>query len=295
MDRRIFLKTSSLASAAMLAPISGFSNIWQKPKLENIGVQVYSVRNELDKDFNGTIKNLSDIGFSYLELFDYIEGKIKNNSVKDINRILSTNNIKASSLHVKTGAGTPDQNATMVKNWEKVVADAAEMKLEYIVCAYLDEPERQHIDDYKKLADLFNKSAELCKQYGIQFAYHNHDFEFIPLNNEVPYDVLLAQTDKDLVKMELDLYWITKVGQDPLAYFKKHPGRFPLWHVKDISNNEEQYFTEVGNGSIDWKPIFQHAEVSGMKKFFVEQDICRDFTPIESLKISYNYLKKLEL
>ena len=294
MDRRIFLKTSSLASAAMLAPISSFSSIWPKPNLEKIGVQVYSVRNELDKDFNGTIKNLSDIGFSYLELYDYLEGKIKNNSVKDINRILSTNNIKASSLHVKTGAGTPEQNATMINNWEKVVADAKEMKLEYIVCAYLDEPERQHIDDYKRVADLFNKSAEVCKQYGIQFAYHNHDFEFIPLNNEVPYDVLLAQTDKELVKMELDLYWITKVGQDPIAYFKKYPGRFPLWHVKDISKNEEQYFTEVGNGSIDWTQIFQHADVSGMKKFFVEQDVCRDYTPIESLNISYNYLKKLE-
>ena len=294
MDRRIFLKTSSLASAAMLAPISGFSNMWHTQRLENIGVQIYSVRDGLDKDFAGTIKNLSDIGFTYLELFDYVDGKIKSNTVKDINRILSTNNIKAASLHVKTGAETPDQDATMVKNWERAVADAAEMKLEYMVCAYLEESERQHIDDYKRLADLFNKSAEVCKQYGIQFAYHNHDFEFIRLNNEVPYNILLAQTDKDLVKMELDLYWITKVGQDPIEYFKKYPGRFPLWHVKDISKNEEQYFTEVGNGSISLQNIFQHAEISGMKKFFVEQDVCRDFTPLESLNISYNYLKKLE-
>lgn len=294
MDRRIFLKTSSLASAAMLAPISSFSNTWYKQRLENIGVQIYSVRNELNTDFAGTIKSLADIGFTYLELFNYKEGKIYNNSVKDINRILSSNNLKATSSHIKTGAKNPNQDATMINNWEKAVADGAEMGLKYMVCAHLDEPERQHIDDYKRLADLFNKSAEVCKQYGIQFAYHNHDFEFIPLNNEVPYDILLAQTDKDLVKMELDLYWITKVGKDPIEYFKKHPGRFPLWHVKDMSKNKEQYFTEVGNGSIDWKRIFEHTETAGMKKFFVEQDVCRDFTPLESLKISYNYLKKLE-
>lgn len=293
MDRRGFLKTSSLASAAMLAPISGFSSIWDKKQLEQIGVQVYTVRNKLGKDFSGTIKNVADLGYSYLELFNYKEGKIYNRPVKEISSILTENNIKAKSLHVLTGAQTPDQDATMVNNFEKVVTDAAEMGLEYIVCAYLMDGERKSIDDYKKLADLFNKSGEICKEHGIQFGYHNHAFEFMNLENEVPYDVLLEKADKDLVKMELDLYWITKAGQDPVEYFEAHPGRFPLWHVKDISKNEQQYFTEVGNGSIDWVRIFRNGETAGMKRFFVEQDVCRDYTPMESLKISYDYLKKL--
>jgi len=294
MDRRIFLRNSALASSAMLMPISGFSNIWGNQKLEKIGVQIYTVRNELGKDFTGTIKQVADIGYSYLELFNYKEGKIYDMPIKEVNSILSSNNIKANSLHVLTGSRSPDQNATMVNNWEKVVADAAEMGLEYLVCAYLVDSERETLDDYKKLADLFNKSAEVCKQYGIQFAYHNHAFEFTLLDNKVPYDVLLENTDKELVKMELDLYWIIKAGQDPVKYFKDHPGRFPLWHVKDMSKDKEQYFTEVGQGRIDWKSIFQQSELSGMKRFYVEQDTCRDNTPLESLSISYQYLQELE-
>ena len=278
----------------MLAPISGFPHIWDKQKLQQLGVQVYTVRNALANNFAGTIKNVAEIGYDYIELFNYKEGKIYDKPVKEISSIIADNNIKAVSLHVGTGARSPDQDATMVKNWERVVADAAEMGLDYLVCAYLAESERKSIDDYKKVADLFNKSAEVCQQYGIQFGYHNHAFEFTAMEDKVPYDILLAQTDKDLVKMELDLYWIIKAGQDPLKYFKAHHGRFPLWHVKDMSKNDEQYFTEVGNGSIDWQTIFQHTEMSGMKRFFVEQDVCRDKSPLERLAISYKYLKQLE-
>ena len=294
MDRRIFLKNSALATTAMLAPISGFSDIWETKKLQQFGVQVYTVRNELGKDFSGTIKQVADIGYDYLELFNYNDGKIYDKSIEEIINILNTNNIKANSLHVLTGSQSPGKGVSMVNNWEKVVADAAEMDLDYLVCAYLVDSERQTLDDYKKLADLFNTSAEVCKQYGIQFAYHNHAFEFEKMGNMVPYDILLEQTDKDLVKMELDIYWIVKAGQDPIKYFMDHHGRFPLWHVKDMSKNEEQYFTEVGQGRIDWQAIFQKTELAGMKRFFVEQDTCRDNTPLESLSISYKYLQQLE-
>ena len=137
MDRRIFLKNTALASTAILVPINAFSNIWDKQKLQQIGVQVYTVRNELGKDFSGTIKKVADIGYNYLELFNYKEGKIYDLPVKEINSILSNNNIKTVSLHVGTGANSPDQDATMVNKWERVVADSAEMGLEYLVCAYL--------------------------------------------------------------------------------------------------------------------------------------------------------------
>jgi len=294
MNRRNFIKTSTLASTALVAPLSGFPSTWDKKKLKEIGVQIYTVRDDLQKDFEGTIKNIANIGYSYLELFNYKEGKIYNQPIKAISKILATHNIKATSLHVQTGAQTPKQDATMGNNWERAVADAAEMGLKYMICAYLASDERKSIDDYKRLADLFNKSGEVCQEYGIQFGYHNHDFEFITLEDQVPYDLLLENTDKDLVKMELDLYWMAKAGRDPIHYFKAHPGRFPLWHVKDMSKNEQQYFTEVGNGSIDWKSIFAQTKTSGMKQFFVEQDKCRDYSPLESLTISYNYLRKLE-
>ena len=294
MVRRNFLKTTSLATGALLAPHAIFPAVWEEQKLQKIGVQVYTVREDLQNDFAGTIKKVAGIGYDYLELFNYNEHKIYDKSIKELNIIFSDNNIEAKSLHVLTGAQAPEQEATMMKNWEKVVADAAEMALDYLVCAYLVESERQTIDDYKRLAALFNKSAEVCQQYGIQFCYHNHDFEFKPLGTTVPYDILLAEADKDLVKMQLDLYWITKAGQEPIKYFKAHPGRFPLWHVKDMSIGKQAGFTEVGNGRIDWQSIFQHTGASGMKKFFVEQDVCKDYSALESLNISYNYLKNLE-
>ena len=126
-----------------------------------------------------------------------------------------------------------------------------------MVCAYLSPQERGSLDHYKKLADIFNKAGETCKKSNIQFCYHNHDFEFEVQDGVFPYDILLDKTDKNLVKMEMDLYWIKKAGQDPLALFQKHPGRFPLWHVKDMSKEADQIFTEVGNGIIDFKTIFQ--------------------------------------
>lgn len=294
MDRRYFIRTSSLATAALMAPLSGMSEIWSRKELEAIGVQVYTVRKELQTDFEGTIKNVANIGYNYLELFNYVDGKIYQRPVKEISQIMADNNIKPLSLHVATGTLNPNVIGTLSNNWEQVVLDAKEMGLEYLVCPYLAPGERKTIDDYKRLADLLNKSAELSAKYGIQFAYHNHDFEFMTLDNELPYDLLLKQTDKNLVKMELDIYWVTKAGKDPIELFKAHPGRFPLWHVKDMSKNERQYFTEVGNGSINWKVIFENSEIAGMKRFFVEQDICRDHTPVESLAISYKYLKALQ-
>jgi sugar phosphate isomerase/epimerase len=155
----------------------------------------------------------------------------------------------------------------------------------------LSEKERGDIDHYKQIAEQFNKSGEICKKAGIQLCYHNHDFEFVEQNGQVPYNILLDNTDKDLVKMEMDIYWVSKAKQDPLALMNQHPGRFPLWHLKDMDNTPAQAFTEVGNGVIDFKKIFKQADEAGLKYFFVEQDKCPG-SPFDSITKSYNYIKK---
>jgi sugar phosphate isomerase/epimerase len=159
-----------------------------------------------------------------------------------------------------------------------------------MVCAWLSPQERGTLDHYKKIAGDLDKGGEVCKKAGIQLCYHNHDFEFIQEDGKYPYETLLANTDKDLVKMEMDMYWVTKAKQDPIALINEHPGRFPLWHIKDMNNKPDQMFTEVGNGIINFKEIFKHAGKAGMKYFFVEQDICPG-DPFVSIAESYNYIK----
>jgi sugar phosphate isomerase/epimerase len=140
----------------------------------------------------------------------------------------------------------------------------------YIVCAWIDAELRRKPDVWKRAAERFNRAGETSKKLGIQFAYHNHDFEFTPINGRLPYDILLAETDPELVKMEMDLYWITKGGQDPVQYFDRHLGRFPLVHVKDMDKNGE--FADVGSGTIDFARIFARSETAGIRHYLVEHD-----------------------
>ena len=179
---------------------------------------------------------------------------------------------------------------TILNGWDKAVDDAAKIGLQYMVCAWLAPSERGSLDHYKQVAEDLNKGGEICKKAGIQLCYHNHDFEFIQENGKYPYEILLAGTDKKLVKMEMDLYWMTKAKQDPIATFKKNPGRFPLLHLKDMDNTDKQMFTEVGNGIVDFKKILSYADEAGVKYVFVEQDICPG-DPFDSITKSINYIK----
>jgi len=146
------------------------------------------------------------------------------------------------------------------------------------------------MDEIKTAVDVFSKSGEACKKAGVQFAYHNHTTEFDSIEGHRPFDYILSNTDKELVKMELDLAWATKANQDPVELFKQHPGRFPLWHVKDLDATTKNP-TEVGKGTIDFKRIFEHQADSGMKYFFVEQDQAP--APLDNVAGSYGFLKKI--
>jgi sugar phosphate isomerase/epimerase len=288
--RRTFIKSTTLASAALLIKPEIF-----KLNKSYIGLQLYTVRDAMQQDPAGTLAKVAAIGYNSVEGATYTGSqKFYGMEAKAFAGLLKQNGLIIPSSHYRLGeekTNGADTKGTLLHDWDKAVEDATAVGIKHMVCAYLSAEERGGIDHYKKLAEEFNKAAETCKKAGIQFCYHNHDFEFEEKDGQLPYDILLNNTDKDLVKMELDLYWVTKAKHDPVELFKKHPGRFPLWHIKDMDNTEAHAFTEVGNGTIDFKSIFKESKTAGLKYFFVEQDKCPG-SPFDSITQSIAYIKK---
>jgi sugar phosphate isomerase/epimerase len=290
MTRQEFLKLGALAtSVALLPSLDAFAASSKK-----VGLQLYTLRDAMAKDPDGTLKKVAQIGYKEVESFGYADGKFFGKTPKEYAKLLKDLGLSAPSGHYTTGNVVVTGKGTLKNDWKRAVDDAAEIGQKYMVCAYLFPPERTKLDDYKQFVDLFNKSAEVCKAAGIQFAYHNHDFEFQPLEGKVPYDLILSGTDPNMVKMELDLYWATFAKQDPVALFKKHPGRFPLWHIKDMEKTAERAFAPVGTGSIDFQRIFDAKKTAGLTHYFVEQDVCK-LPPLESIAISYKNVEKLKV
>jgi sugar phosphate isomerase/epimerase len=302
MNRRAFLGTSAATLlASELSRVSGFalanpeSNgaLPAQHKIKAVGVQLYTVRDAMKSDFDGTIVKVAQIGYKEVEFAGYFD-----HSPKDISTLLKKNGLTAPSCHVPY--------ETVEKKWSEQIEASHIIGHKFIVCPWIDPKQRLEPDGYKRAADLFQKAGEQTLKAGIQFAYHNHTFEFQPseaLGGKLPYDVLLA-TDPKYVKMELDLCWISVAGKDPVDYFNKYPGRFPLVHVKDMKqlpkgaegptatpDKEMPNMTEVGSGVIDWKRIFSHSEKAGIQHYFVEQDSSSD--PFASITKSYAYLSTL--
>jgi len=245
----------------------------------------------MKEDFEGTIAKVAQIGYKEVEFAGYF-----GRTPQQVRAVLDKNGLTAPSTHV--------QYDELDEKFPKVIEDSRTIGLEYIVCPWIPEELRKSPDIWKQASDKFNKCGEQTQKAGIQFGYHNHWFEFLPVNGKLPYDQLLADCDPKLVKMELDLCWITVGGSDPVKYFEKYPGRFPLVHVKDIKKlpkvtqagsqdfgSSLKDITEVGSGMIAWKRIFAHSEQAGIKHYIVEHDNPKQ--PLESIKTSYEYLKNL--
>ncbi|MDE3214453.1 MAG: sugar phosphate isomerase/epimerase [Bacteroidota bacterium] len=287
--RRSFLKQTSILSAGLMVGPAAL-----RAKKPLIGVQLYTVRDAMAKDPVGTLSKVAAIGYNSVEGATYTgTEKYYGMTPKEFKKVLKDNGLVMLSSHYRLGEDLDHGQAvqgTILHDWNRAIDDAAEVGQKYMVCAWLSESERGTLDHYKKVAEDLNKGGEKCKKAGIQLCYHNHNFEFIPQDGKLPYDILLG-TDKNLVKMEMDIYWITRAGQDPIKLFQENPGRFPLWHVKDMDNTPEKKFTEVGSGIIDFKKIFKYKQTAGMKYFFVEEDICPG-SPFDSIQKSYNYIRK---
>ena len=281
-SRRAFIKQSAILSGGlMLGPEAIFKTN------EKIGLQLYTLRDLLSKDLAGTIAAVAQAGYQEVETFNYANRKHSGLPVNEFDQLLKRNNLQTPSGHYGLRSflfqGKDDE-------MKEVIEDAKQLGQHYVVVPYLDANERKSIDAYKKLAARLNRGGELCKAAGMQIAYHNHDFEFQPMEGQMGYDVLLHDTDPSLVKFEMDIYWVSFAGKNPIELIKKNPGRFALWHVKDMENTPQKRFTEVGNGVIDFKEVFKCKKKSGMQHFFVEQDVSA--APLESIKTSIAYLKK---
>ena len=284
MKRREFVQKSALATVGALAAPS-LMGMGDLDKIKEFGVQVYTVRDNIQKNYEGTLKALRKIGYDYCEVFGYGKGKLLGKPVAEAKKSFEKAELEIKSMHVMPN--------TLENEWQAAVDAAAELGAQYIALAYLLPDQRKTTDQYKELIDLINRCAETSGKSGIQFLYHNHDFEFEKINGQEPYDLLLGQTDENLVKMELDLYWVRYAEKDPLKMFRENPGRFPVWHIKDMELAETRKMTEVGAGRIDWSQLFAQAGEAGMQHFFVEQDRNWATDPIQSTATSYQYLKAL--
>jgi sugar phosphate isomerase/epimerase len=293
MNRRYFLEAGStmMASSLFIDPLSLFGQMQKSEK--GIGLQLYTVRNEMSKDAKGTLKKIADIGYTFIENTGYSNGKFYDMEKEEFKTIIDDLNLKMVSGHVGLGNETGEKGLTY--KFEEVCKDAKYVGQKYLGTGSLASDKRKTIDDYKRFAEYLNKGGEIAKQYGLKIFHHNHDFEFVKINSEVPYEVLLNETDENLVTFELDHYWTKKAGVDSLKLMKDYPGRFSLWHIKDMDNTEKQAFTEVGTGVIDYSNIFQQKSLSKMDYFFIEQDSCLNHPPLKSIEISFNNLKKLKL
>jgi len=287
LTRRSLLKQMALITGGSMLLNESFA--LQAPS-KKVGVQLYTVRNLISKDAVGTLKKVAALGYQEVESFGY-NGKFFGMTASEYKTVLSDLNMAPVSGHYLYGNfGNKQIPGTVLYGWDKAVEDAAALGQQYMVIAYLMPDERKSLDDYKKIAADINVAAEKCKKAGIQLCYHNHDFEFEQINGQLPMDILLKGTDASLVKIELDLYWATKANQDPISFFKNNNGRVALWHVKDMDKTDKKFYTEVGNGVIDFGSIFKNAKASGMQHFFVEQDECPG-SPLDSIEKSIGYIK----
>ena len=305
-NRRDFFKQSgSLALGSfLLAKNTNLFSDLNKKVIHVAGVQLYTVTGLMDKDTKDTLQKIAAIGYKEVESAFSRKGGYYGMKPKEFARMVSDVGLSWQSHHVggapfklPPGAKPPVDASgkpivfppmkNLKENHQEIVDEAAEGGVNYLVCASIP---LSTLDEIKEAIDILTKTGEACKKAKITLAYHNHTHEFEKVEGEIPYDLLLSQTNADILKMELDLGWATKAGMDPVALFTKSPGRFPLWHVKDI-NKETKNPTEVGNGYVDFKRIFENEKIAGMKHFFVEQDNAPQ--PLENIATSFNNLKKI--
>jgi len=277
-DRRQFLRSAGgmVAAGALLGPsVLVDAGARRDTRLGHLGLQLYGVRHLMDQDVEGTIAAVAAIGYREVEL-----AGLHKKTAREMRAILDRHGLRARSSH--------SSMQDIRRNWARTLDDAATLGQTYIVNPWIDEPERT-VAGYTKAAHEMTTAAEAARAHGLGFAYHNHEFEFARVDGKLPYDILLAETDPQLVKMELDIFWIVKGGQDPLAYFDRHPGRFPMIHAKDMTKDGKM--VDVGQGAIDWREIFRKARRAGLEYTFVEHD--EPPSPIADAKVSYEYLHAL--
>jgi sugar phosphate isomerase/epimerase len=287
LTRRGFLGNAigGVAACVALRNALGAGRLaWTKP----IGLELYTVREMFAKDPAKTLKDVAAAGYKEVEVGPGVKPEKLNHD------------LKAAGLTAPSGYFNPPKN---LDDWKKTVDQAQSYGLRYVVVG--DNPSLS-ADEWKKRAELYNECGRASLAAGIQFCYHAHFRELEAVDGTTGYEILLTRCDPKLLKMEMDIFWVTYAGKDPLPYWKRYPGRFPLLHIKDLRKGVTIHSTEdppehgpnpfapVGKGTIDWARIFAHVHEAGAQHIFVEQDRC-DLPVLEAIKTSYEYIQTLRV
>jgi len=289
MKRREFLQTTGFAASGIFLssylPSCKSASV-SKEVRDNFGLQLYTLRDVLPDDPKGVLKQVASYGYKQIESYEHSKLGI----------FWGMKNTEFKTLMNDLGMKIVSSHCDINKDFERKAAEAAEIGMTYLLCPYLG-PQKK-IDDFKKFAETFNQKGEICKKNGIRFGYHNHDYGFVQLEGQYPQDVLMQNTDKNLVDFEMDIYWVVTAGQDPIAWIDKYPGRFKLCHIKDrkkgATPSQRDVSVELGTGSIDFKKILIEADKKGMNYYFVEQEAYENTTPLAAAKADADYLKNFK-
>lgn len=257
-------------------------NINAQKAEKSIGIQLWSVRDDMKKDAAATIKQLGEMGYAFVEAAGYADGQFYGMSPEAFSKLLNANGLSFTASHCGHPLPDKEQWETTMQWWDQCIDAHARVGVKYIVQASMDKQGYGSLADLKRYCDYFNAIGEKCNAKGIRFGYHNHDKEFEEVDGMVRYDYMLQNTDPDKVMFQLDLYWIMKGGKEANAYFEQYPKRFELWHVKDEK--------ELGqSGKMDFESIFKKAELAGMKNIVVEVERY-SYSPLESVERSLSFL-----
>jgi sugar phosphate isomerase/epimerase len=289
IKRREFIKTTAAAGTGLLLssylPACKSTSI-SKDVRDNFGLQLYTLRDVLPNNPKDVLTQVASYGYKQIESFEGQKGMFWGMTNTEFKKLMDDLGMKIVSSHCNINT-----------DFDRKAAEAAEIGMRYLICPYLG-PQKK-IDDFKKFAETFNQRGETCKKNGIKFAYHNHDYGFVPLEGQMPQDVLMQNTDKNLVDFEMDIYWVVTAGQDPIAWIDKYPGRFKLSHIKDrkkgASASQRDVSVDLGTGSIDFKSILKEAGKKGMEYYIVEQEAYENTTPLAAAKADADYLKNFRI
>jgi sugar phosphate isomerase/epimerase len=289
IKRRDFIKTTAVAATGVMLsnylPACKSTSI-SKDVRDNYGLQLYTLRDVLPNNPKDVLTQVSSFGYKQIESYEGPQGIFWGMKNTEFKKLMDDLGMKIVSSHCNINT-----------DFDRKAAEAAEIGMQYLLCPYLG-PQKK-IDDFKKFAETFNQRGETCKKNGIKFGYHNHDYGFIPLEGQMPQDVLMQNTDKNLVDFEMDIYWVVTAEQDPIAWIDKYPGRFKLCHIKDrkkgAAASQRDVSVELGTGSIDFKKILNAGGKKGMEYYIVEQEAYENTTPLAAAKADAEYLKNFRI
>ncbi len=278
INRRNFVKSGIGIGLASVAGFEGILGTVAAPrKITNYGVNLYTVRHLIKEDMPRTMAQIAEVGYTEVEGLIYVGP-----TVKEFKKALDQNGLNCVSRHMD-----PIQLET--ETLKQFIEDAHTIGQKYLIMGWIPPEGRERLDQYKELIEKLNVASVMCKEAGIQFGYHHHDFEFVELEGVVPFDLILSQTDPELMKIEMDFYWMAFARQDPFDLFDRYPGRFPMCHLKDIDDND--WFADVGKGNIDFERHLSRVEHAGFEHFFVEHDEPTD--PLATLRYGLESVKKM--